>query len=205
MKTIDSTFKTEKNKKENSPIFLYTIYNFDGNNTDLFFAEHEEDVHYDGKTYVKFPLTHDFVGNNSSGEIDTITITLCNISRLMQSYLEDYDFRNKKVSIRMVWANQLADTDAYIEDVFYIDSYTADEKNVAFALTSKLDILDIEIPCRMYLRNFCSWKFKSSECGYTGGETTCNKTLNACRGLSNQERFGGFPSVPSKRIYGYSI
>jgi hypothetical protein len=43
----------------------------------------------------------------------------------------------------------------------------------------------------------CPWVFKGTECGYSGGQTTCNKLYNdagGCSGRSNQHRFGGFPS-----------
>ena len=127
------------------------------------------------------------------------------MSRLIQAYLEDdetYTFRGKKVTIKRVWRDQLGDGDAYTDDVYYIDSYSADQNNVTFTLTSKFDVLDVELPARKYSRNYCAWKFKSTECGYAGTETVCNKTLTRCRVLENQLRFGGFPAVPSKRIYG---
>lgn len=44
----------------------------------------------------------------------------------------------------------------------------------------------------------CSWSFRSPECGYTGPETTCNKTYDdpeGCAGRFNQPRFGGFPAL----------
>lgn len=43
----------------------------------------------------------------------------------------------------------------------------------------------------------CPWVFKGTECGYSGGLTTCNKLYSdsgGCSGRSNQHRFGGFPS-----------
>jgi len=201
MRNIDTTFKTEKNKQENRPVFLYTVYNYDGEGNNLYFAEYDQDVVYNGITYQKFPITHEYIAENTQGEIDAVKVKLANISRLIQAYLEQYDFRGKKVSIKMVWADQLDDPDAYIEDIYYIDSITADQDNVEFTLTSKFDVLDLELPTRRYSRNYCSWKFKSSECGYTGPETSCNKTLQRCRELGNVKRFGGFPSIPSKRIF----
>lgn len=200
MKTLDSDFILEKNKKENAPIFLYIIYDYDGN-TDLYLAEYDSDVVFDGQTYTRFPITHNFISESSSGQISKVTISLCNVSRLIQGYLESYDFRGKKVLIRMVWANLLSDVSAKIDWTFYVDKYSADEKNVSFELSEKFDILDISLPYRLYNRNYCSWKFKSSECGYAGAETECNRTLQRCKELSNRVRFGGFPSIPAKRIF----
>ncbi len=200
-RNINATFISEKNKRENTPIFLYTIYNYNGAGSNLYFAEWDADVVFNGITYLKFPITHDSIGENIVGEIDKMRIKLSNVSREIQAYLEAYDWRKKKVSVKIVWANQLSDTSAYLEDIFYIDSYSADQNNVNIVLASKLDVLGINLPTREYWRTYCTWKFKSTECGYTGGETSCNKTKTRCKQLNNYRRFGGFPSIPSHRVY----
>ena len=197
---VNPTFRNEKAKKENAPIFLYMLKEYDGVD-DLNFAGFDQDVTYNGTVYTRFPIRHEFVAENNQGQIDQVKITLANVSRLIEFYLEQYDFRGKKVIIRTVWADQLSDPDAYIDDVFYIDNYTADQSNVEFTLTGKFDVLGIDLPARRYARNYCVWKFKSAECGYAGAELTCDKTQQRCKQLDNYQRFGGFPSVPTRRIY----
>ena len=197
---VNATFRNEKAKKENAPIFLYMLKEYDGVD-DLNFAGFDQDVTYNGTVYTRFPIRHEFVAENNQGQIDQVKITLANVSRLIEFYLEQYDFRGKKVIIRTVWADQLLDPDAYIDDVFYIDNYTADQSNVEFTLTGKFDVLGIDLPARRYARNYCVWKFKSAECGYAGAELTCDKTQQRCKQLENYQRFGGFPSVPTRRIY----
>ena len=197
---IDATFKQEKAKQENRPIFLYIIEDYDGSD-DLRLAGYDEDVVYNAEAYTRFPITHEFIGENNQGQIDQVKVRLANVSRLIQLYLEQYDFRGKKVIIRAVWADQLSDPDAYIDDIFYIDNYTADQNNVEFTLTSKFDVLGVDLPARRYARNYCGWKFKSNECGYAGAETSCDKTQARCKQLNNYQRFGAFPSVPTRRIY----
>lgn len=198
---IDSTFKSEKNKSANQPIFLYTLHAYDGTNN-LTLAEYDANVTYLGVTYTAFSIKHDQVSDNSKSEIDTLKVTVANVNRVFQSYLETYDLRGKKVTIRLVWANQLADTDAYIDFVYYIDSYTATDETVEFTLMGRLDILDAKLPYGKYNRNYCRWKFKSTECGYAGAQTTCDKTKQTCRDtMNNILRYGAFPSVPTTRIY----
>ncbi len=198
----DVVFVGEKSKKENEPINLYTIFDYDGNSTNLYLAEYDKDVVYDGINYVKFPITHDPIGENIEGTIDAVTIKLSNVSRLIQAYLELYDFSDKKVTIKHVWANQLDDPDAHFDDIHYIDSYTADQHNAEFTLTSKFDVVEVELPAEKYSRHHCRYKtFGGTRCGYAGAETECNRTLQRCRVLANQRRFGGQPSVPSKRIF----
>ena len=160
---IDATVKSEKNKEANQPIFLYTIHEYNGTD-DLRLAEYDHDIVFAGLTYTTFPISHEFISENTQGEIASVKVQLSNVSRLIQAYLEDYDFRGKKVTIKRVWRDQLGDSDAYTEDVYYIDNYTADQKDVGFTLSSKFDVLDLELPARKYSRNYCAWKFKSSEC-----------------------------------------
>ena len=200
MRNINNVSITEKNKAENRPIYLYSLYKYDGTN-DLHFAEHDVEVTFNGITYSPFPITHDFVSENSSGQIDTVKLRVSNVSREIQGYLENFDLRGKKVEILLVWADHLNDPSAMIKDTYYIDSYGADQNVAEFSLSGRIDVLSVELPCRKYSRTHCSWKFKSSECGYTGGETSCDKTLKRCRQLSNQLRFGGFPAIPMRRLF----
>lgn len=246
MKTVTAPFTVKKNAASNQPIFLYTIHDYDGAGNNLRYAEYDTDIVYGGLTYTKFPITHESVTENSRGEIDTMKVTVSNVSRAIEAYLTSYDLRGKKVTIRKVWADLLADATAYTDDIYYVDTYTAGEETVEFMLAPKYDVLDVVLPKRVYLRNYCSWKFTptsawqtstayavgalvnsssfsyrcliahtsgtfatdlaagkwvATECGYAGAETTCNKTFQRCRELLNQQRFGGFPSIPSERNY----
>jgi len=196
-----AVFNQEKNKLANQPIFLYTIHDYDNGGNNLYLAEYPTNIVYDGITYLTFPISHEYVGDNSQGEIEYVSVKISNVNRLIQYYLETYELRGKKVTIRLVWANQLADADAHMDHVFYIDSYTAGQDEAEFNLAPKIDILDINLPMRSFSRNYCGWKFKSTECGYGGVETSCNKTKSRCKGLGNYSRFGGFPSIPSQRVY----
>ena len=121
---VDQTFKQEKAKQENAPIFLYTLEAYDGVN-DLRLASFDQDITYDGVLYSKFPITHEFISENNQGQIEQVKVRHGNVSRLIELYLEQYDFRGKKVTIRMVWADQLSDPDAHMDDVFYIDNYSS--------------------------------------------------------------------------------
>jgi phage-related protein len=228
MRDLNSIYITEKNKQENSPVRLYEIEDYDGLGTNLYLAENDEDVLFgelnyltdkndnyitdkDGNrilanyvsqtTYVRFPILCDRISENSQSQIDTVRLVLANISQLIQGYLHQYDFRGKKVTIKTVWSNILDDEDVILEDIYYVDSYVADIKNVTFTLSSKFDVMDVELPFGRYARTYCRWKFKSTECGYAGAETSCNRTLQRCRVLLNTSRIGATPSVPMRRLY----
>jgi len=201
MRSFDADFTSRKNASANKPIFLYKLSDYDGASSNLFFAEYDENVTFDGQEYTRFPIKHEFVEENSQGQTASIRLIVSNVSRLIQAYLEQYDLRGKQVDIIQVFADKLDDSSAKMIDTFYIDSYSADEKAVAFNLSTKMDVIELQLPGRRYLRTHCSWKFKGTECGYSGGEASCNRSFQRCKELANQERFGGFPSIPFRNIY----
>ena len=201
MKNLDTDFLIEASKLTNQPIFLYTVWDYDDATNNLYFAEYRDNVVFDGITYTSFPITHEFVTENLQGKVDSIRLNVGNVSRQIQSYLEAYNWRGKKVTIRIVFANRLANADEYYDTDFYIEAYAGGDTSTEFVLTSKFDAMNTNLPRRVYHRNFCSWRFKGTECQYAGVETECNKTLQRCRELNNTLRFGGFPSVPTRRLY----
>ena len=201
MRALDPVVVAEKNKAENKPIFLYTLYDYDGLGNNLCYSGYDANVTFGGVEYQRFPIAHEAVSENANGQIDSVKIKVANVSRLMQTYLEQFDLRGKKIDITTVFADQLSNTAYKSVDSFYIDSYTADQNVVEFTLSSKFDIMDVHIPQRKYIRSYCQWKFKSTECGYAGSEAACNKTLGRCGELGNKLRFGGFPSIPQQRTY----
>ncbi len=206
----NQAFKDKSRERSKQPIFLYTIYDYIGTSEDKCFAAYSEDVVFDSVTYEKFPITHDQITENTKGEIDTTKIQLSNVSRLIEYYLQNYDLRGKKVSIKMVYADMLDDPDAYIEFSNYIDSYSSNVHDVVFNLMSKFDILNLLLPSIVWMRDFCQWEFacpavrtlgRGAECGYTGAETSCNRTWQRCQELVNSSRFLGARGIPGRRGY----
>jgi len=198
---MDSDFLKQKNAITNAPIYLYTIYDYDGVGNNLTLAEWSEDIVFNGVTYQKFPISHDEIGDNSQNQTPAIKVKISNVSRLIQYYLEIYDWRGKKVKITLVWLDKLDNTDCKLDFTFFIDSYIANEQVAEFNLLPKVDALGVTLPRRTYSRNYCQWRFKGIECGYAGSETECNKTKQRCKELNNYKRYGGFPSIPVRVLY----
>jgi lambda family phage minor tail protein L len=206
----NDALKEKLRAKQKKPIFLYTIYDYLGDGSDKCFAAYNHDVVFDGVTYTAFPITHDQITENTKGEIDSVKVQCSNVSRLIEYYLQNYDLRGKKVSIKLVDADLLDNPDAYIEHVNFIDSYTSNVKDVVFTLMSKFDILNLMLPSILWMRDWCQWEFASpavralgrgDECGYTGAETTCNRSWQRCQALGNSRRFLGARAIPGRRGY----
>jgi lambda family phage minor tail protein L len=55
-------------------------------------------------------------------------------------------------------------------EVYYIDRKSAENRNIVeFELAAVFDLAGVRAPKRQVLANLCQWKYRSAECGYTGG------------------------------------
>ncbi|MCD6459400.1 hypothetical protein J7L67_01880 [bacterium] len=154
MRSLNVDYIIEKNKRENQPIFLYTVFDYDNNGTNLCLTDNDENVYFDGVEYLRFPITHQPISENSQGQIDQVRITVSNVSREIEFYINEYDgLRDKKVSIKQIFRDTISNPDAVIEDLFYIDYPTSNENSVVFLASSKFDINDVTIPRKIYSRD----------------------------------------------------
>lgn len=199
MRTLAASLIAEKNKLTNRPIRLYIVEDGPLLLEVLRYAEYSTNVVYptgSGTTYFAAPIKYETVTENMAAEVDQINISFGNVDQSFVHYLEQHDgLRNCKVTIRTVFADLLNDATAFTDDIFYVSSAVMNQTSAMFSLKSKMDLLSIELPLRRFYREVCQWKFKSSECGYTGGETDCNRTSTRCKALANLTRFGGFPGT----------
>ena len=174
-RTTNDVFRVEKNAQTNKPIWLYRI-SVDGiEANDLFYAEYDQNVSYfkdvsTAQVYTKCPITHDRVTSNTGGNVDSLSISVGNVDRTISAFIEANDgFRSRKVTIRKVFANQLADASAYAQDIFYVDTVTVSEAQATFTLSTNLDILNVLLPGRRYTRNRCHWTYKGTGCWISDG------------------------------------
>jgi hypothetical protein len=88
---------------------------------------------------------------------------------------------------------------AFAQTVFRgsIRSWTIGEQALELEIGSDIPLIN-KAPRRLFSVR-CQWKFKDANCGYTGATTTCDKSLDACKAMSNQAHFGGFPHIPQSR------
>jgi len=193
------TYEELKNSLEGeAPIMLYEITDIPNTTVTLYLTNYMEDVVFDGHTYTRFPISVPNIKSNSSGEVDSISVEISNVDREMQAYAEAYDgFRAAKVTFIFVFPELLDEPSHAIRDTYYVQSSESSADRITFNLSTKLDVLKKTIG-RLTLRDRCPWSFKGENCGYTGSETFCDKTLKRCKELGNEENFGGFPGMPSQ-------
>jgi len=218
MRPTGAAFIEAKNKETKLPIWLYRVAVTTNPVNDLFFAEYDQNVPYFRDTatpqvYTSFPIKHAGISESGNGQIDSIRVNVSNVSQLIQTYMESYKgLRDRKVTIRLVWADHLDDPTAHVEFVQTIDSASLNEQTVSFVLKGGTDLLRIGLPRRRFLRDICQWTYKGWRCWKnvagvyetpTGFDDTspdsCERIMDECIRHNNVSRFGSYPGVPSCR------
>jgi len=153
-----------------------------------------------GHLYTAFPFEFDPPKTTSKGEIPTYTLRVGNITRLLQPYLQTLSGGNGSVvDITIVNSELLAENYSELKITCDILACQSTAEWVTFTLGAP-NPLRRRYPLERYLALHCRWHFKSCECGYTGAETTCKRTLADCRLRSNSVRFGGFTGMRSGSV-----
>lgn len=168
--------------------------------TTLRLAKNTEDVTWNGQVYTRFPIDIGVIGETSKGEIPQIVVLVDNRSQALQAEVEAINGGiGKEVIVSLVHSENLSETNVP-SWTLYVTGCHLDEEWAAFTLGSVNPYHQIWPP-DIIRKAVCRHKFKSSICGYTGGQTWCDKTLTRCRVLARNEYFGGFPGVGSGVIF----
>lgn len=177
-------------------------------NEEIYVTNNTEDVVWGGKTWIAFYFDISELSENNTGEVPQWVITLDNRSRVVEAYLTMYDLYLKehgilgnevKATLYVVNSKDLDNTVPIKTATFELNEPSANSETATFVMSVSNPFTQ-SVPKRRFIQNFCYWKFKSPECGYTGAAETCDKTLKQCRAYGNNKRFGGFPGVGGSGI-----
>ena len=162
-----------------------------------------DNVSWNSKLWQAFPFDIAEINEDSMGEIPQWSIQLDNRSRAIERYLSDYDQYLKinglegneiTCTLYVVNSKDLLNTEPIKQITFSLSQPTTTSETATFTMTAASPF-SIIVPKRRYIKQYCYWKFKGIECGYTGVAATCDKSLIQCKEYNNSGRFGGFPGV----------
>ncbi|MEM5788544.1 MAG: hypothetical protein AAGU11_14625 [Syntrophobacteraceae bacterium] len=198
MKSLPAVLVREKNKLFTPDPWIVLLDIVLDAGTSLYFCSNNEDVGFAGRTYTAFPFHLDAAKQSSKGEIPTINLRVCNITRMIQDELERLDGAvGAEVAIRVVNAAYLAEDYSELEMNFSVLSTQADAEWVTFSLGAASP-LRRRFPLYRHIALHCNWEFKSVECAYAGAQSICDRTWKQCEALGNTSRFGGYPGLNLK-------
>lgn len=174
------------------------------------------DIVWQGQTYSRMPIEASGFEFSGQGKLPRPTLRIANVDQVIGGITRTYgDLLGCKVIRRRTFAkfldavnftggNTTADPTAELpQDIYYVERKVSENKlQIEWELAAAVDLQGVQLPGRQIIANLCPWTFKGTECGYTGGTTTCSKTLQACEtiwGAGAVLPFGGFPSAGLRR------
>lgn len=206
-KNLPAAIILQKNRLHSDEVWLFLLDIALPDNTTLYFVRNNEDITFNGQLYTALPFDLEPTRETSRGELPTITLRISNITRFVQAYLEDPEINGaiaSTVTVRLVHTSDLSGgTDfSELQMDFEVIATESDPYFVHFTLGSP-NPMNRRYPFYRYLANHCPWQFNqlpgkeglSPECGYTGADTSCNRSLADCQGKNNSGRFGGCPGL----------
>ncbi len=207
MQEISSVVKVEKNKLTTDSVFLILLeITIPSVAETIRVVNNNEDITWNSYTWQRFPFSIDEISESSNAETSQFQIKVSNVNNIIGQYIRQYDVYVKQngfspidVVLYVVNSKDLDNpTPVYSYDLI-LSTQSINHLEVAFTVSAR-DLFRARTPQYKMYPNACRFKFKSSLCGYTGSETSCDKTLVRCRELDNSMRYGGFPAVGNKGI-----
>jgi lambda family phage minor tail protein L len=150
-------------------------------------------IQWKGNTYEPLPIIATGYEKSTSGQIEQPSLTVANVLGTFSELIKDYeDMVGAKVTRRRTLGKYLdgeAGADPLQEfpiDIYYIERKSQENAlTITWELASILDLEGLKLPRRIITQNLCLWRYRSSECGYTGAPLLTDRdALLSTGGLS---------------------
>ena len=146
-------------------------------------------LRFGGNDYTPKLTFDDTITHHRSLALDTATVAVENASLYFTDLLKTVTLEGATATLRRFYAE--ADEAVTIFQG-KVSACRIERRRADISLMSGLDPTAQKVPERFY-SSLCDWKFKSTECGYTGSAfTVCNKTFADCTARAQTHRFNGF-------------
>ncbi len=199
--SLHSALATAKNDLASAESWIFLIeVELDSSNT-LYLARSTEQVTFDGQLYDPFPFAFGDITQDNEGNLVAVALACYDIRGTVRQTMRDFDFDGAPVTMMIVETGDLATSTRLVTQDFVIRGWSGTFEQVSFNLGHP-DFFNRPFPGRTMLRTRCNHVFRGTQCGYSGTEPTCDRTLegdDGCRAKSNQARFGGGPAIPRGR------
>ena len=184
------------------------------------------DIVFGGETYQRIPVKAEGFEYTNTGTLPRPTLTVSNLGSEITSILllvnettrgndlGGAEVRRIRTLKKYLDGESAADPNVqFPQERWFIDRKASETRDaVSFELASKFDLAGQKIPRRQVVANVCQWKYRSSECSYTGSnyfdvngnsvstlaQDVCGKRVDSCKlrfGNNGQLPFGSFPGA----------
>ena len=150
--------------------------------------------------FTAFNFDMDWIEINTEGRIPAAGLKVSNVTLFLEQYLQNpLLWKGADIKINLGNSKYLDDYTSELELSYKVVNVSSDPQWVTFTLGGPNYMLQA-YPPHKYMANHCRFTFRSTECGYSGLDTTCEKTIEACREKNNVTRFGAFVGLRSGTI-----
>lgn len=133
-------------------------------------------LQWQGNTYEPFPIEITGFETTTKGSIPQPELTAANVLGTLASAVGAFDdLVGAKVTRRRTLGKYLDNgtspnaSEEFPPDIYYIERKTSESNlSITWQLASKIDLEGLQLPRRVVTQNYCVWKYRGSECGYTG-------------------------------------
>lgn len=181
------------------------------------------DIVWGGRTYVRLPIEASGFARSGQGALPRPKLAMANVTGLVGAVADSLigakltrtrTFVKYLDAINFASGNPSADPNQWIDrEIWFVDRKSVENKVVVeFELAAAFDLAGVMLPRRQIVQNVCAWRYRSAECGYTGGPVAdindrpttdpardqCGKRLASCKlrfGQYAELPFGGFPAA----------
>ncbi len=164
---------------------------------------------FNSQTYTRIPIKADGFEYSNTGTLPRPTLSISNHDSTMTTLLllvnattagndlGGAEVRRIRTLKKYLDGESAADPNArWPEERWFVDRKASESRDqVTFELASKFDLAGQKIPKRQVIANVCQWKYRSSECSYTGtdyydvngnevsteAEDVCGKRVASCK------------------------
>jgi lambda family phage minor tail protein L len=181
---------------------------------------------WNGNTYIRLPIKAEGFDYSNTGTLPRPTLTISNIDQLITSLLLLVNATTPGNDLGGATVKRIRTLKKYLDgepgadphakfpdEIWYVDRKASENReSVSFELASKFDLAGVMIPKRQIIANICQWRYRSTECGYTGSnywdandnvvgtlaQDKCGKRLSSCKlrfGEVAELPFGSFPGA----------
>jgi len=201
MRTLSSFMKGKKNLKHLADAFLWLFdIRRDSSNVSRYVKDRRNHTFF-GNSYMAKAMTFEPPSADSGGSQQQFKISIDNTDRVEVAYLELGKYFDQDVEVRIVNTASRTNEDDQIVFRGTVQNANCTEK-AATLECGGINLRDYSMPNERLNTRRCRHQFKGpcGECGYSGGETTCDKLLSTCTNtMNNRTRWGGASTMPIRR------
>ena len=189
-------------------------------------ADVDGNIVFNSQSYTRIAIKADGFEYSNTGTLPRPTLSISNLDGTMTTLLllvnattagndlGGAEVRRIRTLKKYLDGESAADPNArWPEERWFVDRKASESRDqVTFELASKFDLAGQKIPKRQVIANVCQWKYRSSECSYTGtdyydvngnevsteAEDVCGKRVASCKlrfGENAELPFGSFPGA----------